>query len=122
MPRYLLIEFDSNDAADRMRAQINAAEANGKNFRVVGMFSKTAKLCDCAVRSDKSLRGSKLGWWLCPTCHRPKPGSPQNLVNMLDDEGCPSKYREIFLSVRWVWNKAKDRVVTARSVPKEDWR
>lgn len=122
MPRYLLVELDSNDSADRMRAQINAAEANGKGMRVIAMFSKTAKLCDCLVRSEKSVRGSKLGWWLCPSCHKPKPGSPQTLVNMLDDEGCPSKYREIMLSVRWVWNKAKDRVVTARSVPKNDWR
>ena len=41
---------------------------------------------------------------------------------MLDDEGCPSKYREIFLSVRWVWDKVAGRVVTARSVAEKDWR
>jgi hypothetical protein len=122
MPRYLLIELDNNDSADRMRAQIDAAEANGRGMRVIAMFSKTAKLCVCEVRSTKSVRGSKLGWWLCPSCHKPKPGSPQTLTNMLDDEGCPSKYREIFLSLRWVWNKTKDRVVTARSVPENDWR
>lgn len=122
MPRYLLVEFDSNDAADRMRAQIDAAEAKGKGFRVIGMFSKTAKLCDCEVRQKGSIRGSKLGWWLCPTCHKPKPGSPQTLSNMLDDEGCPSQYKEIFLSVRWVWDKVTGRVATVRSVPKNEWR
>jgi len=41
---------------------------------------------------------------------------------MLDDEGCPAKYREIFLSVRWVWDKVTGRVATARSVPENDWR
>ena len=122
MPRYLLIELDSNDSADRMRAQIDAAEANGKGMRVIAMFSKTAKVCECEVRHDRSVRGSKLGWWLCPSCHRPKSGGPQTLTNMLDDEGCPAKYREIFLSVRWVWDKATGKVRTARSVPKEDWR
>jgi hypothetical protein len=122
MPRYLLVEVDSNDSADRMRAQINAAEEAGKGMRVVAMFSKTAKLCDCTVRQEKSIRGSKLGWWLCPACHKPKPGSPQTLSNMLDDEGCPAKYREIFLSVRWVWDEAKRRVKTVRSVPENDWR
>lgn len=122
MPRYLLVEFDSNDAADRMRAQIDAAEANGKAFRVIGMFSKTAKVCECEIRSDKSVRGSKLGWWLCPTCHKPKSGAGQTLKNMLDDEGTPAKYLDLFLCVRWVLDKATGKVRTARSLPKEDWR
>lgn len=122
MPRYLLVEIDSNDSADRMRAQIDTATAAGKGIRVIGMFAKTAKLCKCEVKSTKSVRGSKLGWWLCPTCHRPQPGGPQTLSNMLDDGGCPAKYREIFLSVRWVWDKVTNRVTTARSVSKNDWR
>src|SRR5690242_14394084 len=65
MPRYLLIELDSNDSADRMRAQIDTAEAAGKGMRVVAMFSKPAALCECQVRSKKSARGAKFGWWLC---------------------------------------------------------
>lgn len=121
MPRYLLVEIDSNDSADRMRAQIDAAEANGKGMRVVAMFSKTAKLCDCEVRQEKSIRGSKLGWYLCPICHKPKSGATQNLSNMLDDEGTPAKYKEIFLSVRWI-RGLTGKVLTARSVPKVDWR
>lgn len=122
MARYLLVELDNNDSADRMRAQIDAAELAGKGMRVVGMFSKPAALCGCPVRSEKSVRGAKFGWWLCPECRRPKSGSPQTLANMLDDEGCPSKYRELFLSIRWIADQVTGKIRTARSVPREDWR
>lgn len=121
MARYLLIEFDDNDSADRMRAQINAAEANGKRFRVIGMFSKPGRLCDCSTRTTSSVRGAKFGWWLCPNCRRPKAGGPQTLKNMLDDPGTPSKYLDLFLSLRWFKNP-DDTVKTARSVPREDWK
>lgn len=120
MARYLLIEFDENDSADRMRAQINAAEANGKSFRVIGMFSKPGRLCDCLTDSGKSVRGAKFGWWLCAECRRPKSGSPQTLRNMIDDPETPAKYLELFLSLRW-FNR-DGRVTTARSVPREDWK
>lgn len=120
MARYLLIEFDDNDSADRMRAQIDNAEANGKHFRVVGLFSKPSALCSCPTRNDQSVRGVKFGWWLCPDCRRPKSGSPQTLSNMLDAVGTPAKYKDLFLSLRWF---AKDgRVTTARSVPEKDWK
>jgi hypothetical protein len=122
MPRYLLIELDSNDSADRMRAQIDTAEAAGKGMRVVAMFSKPAALCECQVRSKKSARGAKFGWWLCPECRRPKSGSPQTLRNMLDHADTPSKYLEIFLSVRWIADKVTGKVRTARSVREQDWR
>lgn len=122
MARYLLIEFDDNDSADRMRAQIDSAEGNGKRFRVVGMFSRATKLCECATRSETSVRGSKYGWWLCPECRKPKKGSGQTLWNMLDDEGCPAKYLELAIHVRWVWDKTLDRVRTARSLPKDQWK
>lgn len=122
MARYLLVELDGNDSADRMRAQIDTAEAAGKGMRVVAMFSKPAALCGCAIRSAKSVRGAKFGWWLCPECRRPKSGAPQTLVNMLDDEGCPSKYREIFLSIRWITDQVTGKIRTARSVPESDWR
>lgn len=121
MPRYLLVELDDNAAADRMRAQIDAATEAGKGMRVVGVFSKPSTLCGCETRSEKSVRGSKFGWWLCPECRRPKAGSPQTLANMLDDEETPSKYREIFLTVRWMKDLA-GKVRTARSVPRADWR
>lgn len=120
MSRYLLVEFDDNDSANRMRAQIDNAEANGKSFRVVGMFSKPGVLCNCEIKSDRSVRGAKLGWWVCPECHRPKSGSPQTLSNMLDEGNTPAKYKELFLVVRWFLKN--NRVITARSVPEKDWK
>lgn len=120
MGRYLLIEFDDNDSADRMRAQIDTAHANGKQFRVVGMFSRPSTLCDCSTRSGKSVRGAKFGWWLCTECRKPKSGSSQTLGNMLDDEGTPAKYRDLFLALRWILRDGK--VTTAQSIRREDWR
>lgn len=120
MGRYLLLEFDDNDSADRMRAQIDNAEANGKAFRVIGVWGKPARLCDCAVRSESSLKGSRWGWWVCPVCRRPKAGSPQSMGNRLDHPDTPAKYREIFLALRWFLRDGK--VITARSVPKKDWK
>lgn len=122
MPRYLLIEVDSNASADRMRAQIDTAELAGKGMRVVAVFSKAAQVCECEVPAKHSVRGAKFGWWLCPQCRRPRSGSAQTLTNMMDDEETPAKYREIFLSVRWVLDKVTGKVKTARSVRKEDWR
>jgi hypothetical protein len=118
MARYLLVELDNNDSADRMRAQIDNA---GKPMRVVAMFAKPGALCECEVTSAKSVRGAKFGWWLCAECRRPKSGGNQTLRNMLDDEGCPAKYREIFLSVRWIRDFA-GKIRTARSVPEVDWK
>lgn len=115
--RYLLIEFDDNDSADRLRAQIDAAN---RGFRVVGMFSKASKLCECSTRSDQSVRGAKFGWRLCPECRRPKSAVSQTLYNMLDDPNTPTKYRQIWIGVRWVWRDGM--VATLRSVAKQDWR
>lgn len=118
MARYLLVEVDNNDSADRMRAQIDNAD---KPMRVVAMFAKPGALCECAVRSDKSVRGAKFGWWLCPECRRPKSGGSQTLRNLLDDEGTPAKYRDLFLCVRWI-KDLTGKIRTARSVPEADWK
>jgi hypothetical protein len=118
MARYLLIEVDNNDSADRMRELIDNAD---KPMRVVAMFAKPGALCECEVRSEKSVRGAKFGWWLCPECRRPKSGGNQTLRNLLDDEGTPAKYREIFLCVRWIKDLA-GKIRTARSVPEVDWK
>lgn len=117
MARYVLIEVDENATAERLCAQITNA---GKPMRVVGIFSKPTKLCDCAVQSDTSVLGTRLGWRLCPECRRPKSGGSQTLWNMLDDEGTPSKYKELHIGVRWVWRAGI--VHTLRSVAKKDWK
>lgn len=120
MGRYLLIEFDDNESADRLRAQIDSAEAAGKNFRVVGMYSKPSLLCSCPTRPPEGVKGAKFGWWLCPECRRPVSGWHQLLKNMLDDEGTPAKYLELLLPIRWF--RKGDKVTTARSLKRGEWR
>lgn len=120
MGRYLLVEFDDNDSANRMRAQIDAAEAKGRAFRVVGMYTKPSTLCECENRSGKSVKGAKFRWYLCESCRRPKPGSPQILPNILDDPETPAKYRDLSLPIRWF---NRNGVVTAaRSFLRKDWK
>lgn len=92
MARYLVIEFDNNDQADALRAQINAATVKGKAFRVVGLFARPGKNCSCSSshqehvkrisKEAKPVKGQSLGLWVCPDCHRPRFGSqwPKNLI------------------------------------------
>jgi hypothetical protein len=122
MPRYLLVEVDDNASADRMRAKIDAATEAGKGMRVVGVFAKPSSLCGCEVRSEKSVRGAKFGWWLCPECRRPKTGAPQTLRSMLDDPETPAKYRELMLSMRWISDTVTGKILTALSLPRHEWR
>lgn len=86
MARYLLIEFDDNDSADRMRAQIDTAEANGKNFRVAGMFTPPTRWCVCpesgGYHKEEVVRGGKLGWWVHIACRRARKGTHQ-LTNLI---------------------------------------
>lgn len=118
MARYLLIEVDSNATADRMRAQLdNAGESKG--IRVVGMFTKATKLCECKVEAVHpihktviSIRGSKFGWLLCPNCRLPKDGHSQTLYNLLDPrKGTTSGYKVAFIGVSWI-RDAMGRVTT----------
>jgi len=121
MGRYILVEVDDNATADRLRAQIDKV-GEAKGMRIVGLFSKASTLCECSIRSERSVRGAKLGWWVCPQCRRPKNNSGQNLWNMLDDDYTPAKYRSLMIAVRWTRNKLTGRVDTVRSVPREQWK
>lgn len=85
--RYLLIEFDDDTAATNLREQINAATRKGKRFRVVGLFARPGRACECIispdVRSkDRVVRGGKFGWWLCTNCKKPRMGNHElnNLI------------------------------------------
>lgn len=86
MSKYLLIEFDDDAQADALRAQIDAATAKGKKFRVVGLFARPRRWCSCYVvktnMRDRLVRGKKFGWWTCVECKRPRLGDhqPNNLI------------------------------------------
>ena len=78
--RYLLIEFDDEASAERLRAQINQATRNGKGFRVVGLFARPGPaFCGCGTWTTERGRpattkiGRKFGWAVCTVCRKPAP-------------------------------------------------
>ncbi len=112
MPRYLLVEVDSNITADKLRHRLDSVEG----VHTVGMFTKPSQMCSCTNSPPTSVKGAKFGWWLCTICRMPKSGGSQTLWNVLDRKGTPTKYKCLALLVRWVWNE--DRVETKLS-PRE---
>lgn len=99
MARYLVIEFDSNDAAAAMADKIMNASRGGALFRVVGMFVKPGRTCECNEGSRGLMTnykdptkernsgagvilGTKFGWWVCTVCKKPRKAGHQ-LVNQL---------------------------------------
>ena len=86
--RYLLIEFDDEDSALKLKERIDAAQ--GKRFRVIGLFAKPTSYCQCGIagqtetKATKSRlrRGKKFGWWVCTVCKRPT-SAISGLVNLL---------------------------------------
>lgn len=92
--RFLLIEFDDEASAERLRAQIDSASRAGKKFRVVGMFSRPGPtFCRCGNwvtqrgrTSTPQKRGRKFGWQVCLQCKKPVPVMSflTNLVKPVD--------------------------------------
>jgi hypothetical protein len=125
MGRYVLLEFDDNIAGDKFVEMLQAAQESGEreldvtagiiaaaHSQVTAVYTKPAGLCACKSDLDNSLRGKKFGWWVCPTCKRPKNRQGQTLRNILNPKlenttrvGSPS------LSVRWEFKDGK--VVTS---------
>lgn len=100
--RYILIEFDDEASASRLREQINRATESGKQFRVVGLFAKPSNYCQCdprkhvTDRNNRSTlrRGKKYGWWVCLECRRPT-ATFSGLVNLI-------KPRDIIKPPKWM--------------------
>lgn len=87
--RYLLLEFDDEVSATKLKQQIDAATRAGKKFRVVGLFAKPqAPYCRCGketttkTQATSLKRGKRFGWWVCTECKRPA-ASIAGLVNLL---------------------------------------
>jgi len=91
--RYMIIEFDEEAPANKLRAQIDNATKAGKPFRVVGLFAKPTHYCDCGVdkwtgtksQPATTKRGRKFGWWVCIECRRPA-ASISGLVNQINPD------------------------------------
>lgn len=87
--RFLLIEFDDEATANRLREQIDVATRKGRGYRVIGLFSRPGpKFCRCgswvSTRGNQATtkRGRKFGWFVCTECKRPAPVM-SHLVNLL---------------------------------------
>lgn len=102
MGKYILIEFDSDEAAERLCAQVNAASAKGKPFRLAGIFQRPPrKRCECGTRIGEFRRGNRkdlvvkrhkrTGLYYCTVCKRVRKGwlSPRNLI---DDPDLPQNW------------------------------
>jgi len=96
--RYLLIEFDDDATASRLREQIDVASRNGKGYRVVGLFARPGNFCKCgsawvneARKQARTKRGGKYGWQVCLDCRRPVPVMSflKNLIKPADIIGVP---------------------------------
>lgn len=95
MGKWVLVEFDNDTQADALCAQITAAEAKGKAFRVIGVFARPPrKRCECGSpgvdqhRTSKTKRHRKTGFYYCTVCKRVKFGR-QSPRNELDDPNLP---------------------------------
>lgn len=96
MARYVVIEFENNDAAEKLIEQLNHASKRGALYRVVGLFVKPRNICKCDGRRSTNyqraksghsgvLYGRKYGWWVCTGCNRPRQAGHQ-LVNQLQGD------------------------------------
>lgn len=118
MGKYILLEFDDNAEAAAFFKRLKGLKEveDGQSFEdnalhvaatllkanPLAVYTKPTELCDCKSDLDNSLRGRKLGWWVCPNCKKPKDRQGQTLRNILNPKltnttrvGSPN------LSVRW---------------------
>ena len=88
--RYLLVEFDDEESALKLKGMLDERTRAGRGLRVVGLFAKPTGYCQCGI--DKwtttsrvpatTKRGRKFGWHVCTTCKRPT-ASESGLVNLI---------------------------------------
>ena len=93
MARYVVLEFFDNVEAEKFVREVNGQNEINRSARrpflkrVVGVFVKPGKTCECgdATRinyGDKNqkhgiTRGEKFGWWVCTRCNRPRAAGHQ---------------------------------------------
>ena len=96
MARYVLVEVDENDRADHLREKLDGVPG----LRVIALFGKPTKFCECQEDSGRSKLGRKFGWWCCPECGHPKPNAKHYGVrNLLDQVDLPVQYRMVYLGI-----------------------
>lgn len=116
MARYVLVEFEENDDAEKFVEAIN----NGKVFyttphrklegefsvvqpngdtTVRALFAKPTQFCQCSNPGDRSVRGAKFGWYVHAACGKPKQSSWQHPRNLLDPPDLPTRQRSCYLGI-----------------------
>lgn len=133
MGRYILIEFDNDDSAERLCAQINTATEAGKPFRIAGIFQRPpAKRCECGSlrvptqsrsRLDNGVRRhKKTGFYYCTRCKRVLKGW-QSPRNFLDNPDLPADFfskgmeKEASLHLTQDGKPVKNYSMTTRTTP-----
>ena len=99
MARYVVLEFDNVAEANGFMSTFGD-QPEGSTVRMIGVYQKPTLFCECATRSDKSVRGAKHGWWLCATCAKPKRGNMQHPLNKLSAAKPSEQAKEMYLGVR----------------------
>jgi hypothetical protein len=82
MAKYVLLAFDNDDEADSFTSTIVDAGI-ASSLTVAGVYKRPTMLCECPGKDDKSVRGTKWGWWLHKGCGKPKRGNVLHPWNLL---------------------------------------
>lgn len=96
MARYVLVEVDENDRADRLIEKLEAVPG----LRVVGLFGKPTQFCECEGPWEQSKRGKKYGWYVCPACGFPRKYGPHQRPKNLLWSAVPETMQNIQVSIR----------------------
>lgn len=118
MARYLLVQVDDNDRAEKLRIKLDAVDG----IKTVGLFGKPTKFCECLKRAPDSRKGKALGFWLCTACGRPKSGAMQMPYNLLNDEHTPVQFFNMFLHTREPFRIPTPEVIARVRANTEDTR
>jgi hypothetical protein len=96
MARYVLIQVDENDRADRLIDKLSGVTG----LRIIGLFGKPTQFCECPGPWERSTRGKKYGWYCCPDCGYPRKFGPHQRPRNLLEGDTPETMQNVFLSVR----------------------
>ena len=97
MARYVLVEFENDEQADKLRQMIEAQTRAGKPYRIAGIFARPKTFCRCPTptgyHKNQIVRGSKFGWWVCVVCKKARKGShnANNLIAAVDTDEMPGE-------------------------------
>jgi len=122
MPRYVLLEFDDTDQANRFVAKVLKKSVEGAPFYVRGLFAKPTKYCECGQLTDRRQglevrRGAKFGWMVHKPCGLPRKQHSISPRNLLDPINSPILQQTAFLTLMGGWRGKKRRHTPLENYP-----